>query len=252
MKRGLTAYIPVRNGLALDYCWRESARSLLEVADELILCDSDSTDGTRDAMEGMAARDERVKAINRPWPDPHGDGQFLPKWLNYIRGHASYDMQLTMDADELIGPESHVEILRAVSRRECRFFHRYNFWRDAQHLIPAGYVCGVDVVRLAPTELWMVSDEAAPADMTVIDRARHGSGLNVYHYGFLRRPESFFAKSKVMQEAVCHDYDKRLVRAEATGVPWWSLIHEDLALDTFRGVHPPQIHGWLKERGYHE
>ncbi len=41
----------IRNGDSLGYCWREAATSLLPVVDELILCDSDSNDGTREAMD---------------------------------------------------------------------------------------------------------------------------------------------------------------------------------------------------------
>ena len=250
MKHGLTGYIPVRNGLSLDYCWIEAARSLLPVVDELILCDSDSTDGTREAIEALSVVEGKIRVMNRPWPDPHKDGQFLPKWLNFIRESAQFDMQITLDADELIGVESHALIRAAVEVGGCRYFDRWNFWRDAQHTIPRGYICGWRVARLAPTALWMVSDEPDPRDMEVHSRAKWVEGLNVYHYGFLRRPAAFFAKSKVMHEAVLGTYDPRLTEAEATGAPWWSLIHGDLKLDEFKGEHPAAIHEWLRARGY--
>ena len=67
-QEGLSGYIPVRDGNSLDYCWREAAMSLLPIVDELILCDSDSTDGTRKDMDDWAAVNSKIRVVNYPWP----------------------------------------------------------------------------------------------------------------------------------------------------------------------------------------
>jgi glycosyltransferase involved in cell wall biosynthesis len=46
----LAGILCIRNGLKLDYCFREAGQSLLGVCDEVVICDSDSDDGTRQIM----------------------------------------------------------------------------------------------------------------------------------------------------------------------------------------------------------
>lgn len=251
--RGLSGYVPVRNGQILDYCWRLAVESLLPVCDEVVICDSDSEDGTRQAADEWAASDQRIRVVNYPWPSPKGDCWMLVKWLNFARRQLRYDMQITLDADEVLHPDSHSEIRRAVADRGCRVFRRHNFWKSPDLLVPDGYVCGRHVVRLGPTEHPMVSDNAeAPPEPELIRRfaTRHPS-LQIMHYGFLRRQDAFFAKSKIMQPAVCGTYDPRLVEAETTGQPWYTLSNANMKLERFTGTHPEIIKGWLRERGHH-
>jgi hypothetical protein len=267
LKRGLSGYIPVRNGIRLDYCWTEAAESLLPVCDELILCDSDSTDGTREFMEDWAKRDPKIRVINRPWPElptfaewkadkmrPPSDALMLVKWLNWIRQHCRYDMQITTDADEVLDDRCHQKIRRAVELREARWFRRLNFWQDAQHLVPDGHVCGSNVVRLGPTELEMVSDEPRPGgEPPIRERAVMESGLTFFHYGFLRKQDAFFEKAKVMHLALHSSYDPRLLEAELSGKPWFELSRwpDNIPLATYHdGYHPGCARAWLRARGY--
>lgn len=267
LQRGLSGYIPVRNGDRLDYCWREAAESLLPICDELILCDSDSTDGTRETMDAWAARNPKIRVLNRPWPvlptfeqwqhdmpRPPSDPMMLIKWLNWIREHCHYDMQITTDADEVLDPRSYPAIREAVKERGCRYFRRLNFWQDAQHLIPDGHVCGTNVARLGPTELPMCSDEPRPdGEPEIRKRATFDDSLRFFHYGFLRKPAAFFEKAKVMHLALHSSYDPRLVEAERTGQPWYQLSKwpDEIPLVTYGdSYHPPQAIEWLRFRGY--
>lgn len=259
----LSAYLPVRNGYALDYCWEEAGRSLLDVADELILCDSDSTDGTRAAMIEWAARDPRVRVINYPWPTlptyetvagklpgPPGQPRMLIKWLNFCREHCRYPMQITTDADEVLHPDSYPAICEAVERMECRWFHRLNFWRDHRHITQDGKVVGCHVARLGPTAFEMCSDEPRyEGEPLIRQRATRDPRLRFFHYGFIRRTDAFYAKSKVMQPALCNSYDERLERAERENVSWFDTTDVGDLLP-FNDEHPPVMHDWLNARGY--
>lgn len=269
LKRGLSAYLPVRNGQKLDYCWQAAAESLLPICDELILCDSDSTDGTREMMDAWSAREPKIRVLNRPWPvfptfdqwrtsdetRPPSDPLLLVKWLNWIRAHCRFDMQLTTDADEVLDPRGYPAIREAVQEHGCRWFKRLNFWKDSQHLVPDGHVCGTNVARLGPTELEMVSDEPRPdGEPEIRKRAQFDDSLRFFHYGFLRRQESFFEKAKVMHLALHNTYDPRLVESENTGQPWYELSKwpDSIPLVTYGGdnYHPPMALSWLRERGY--
>lgn len=264
MKRGLSAYLPVRNGELLDYPWRSVAESLLGVADELIYCDSDSTDETRAIMLAHAARDKRVRVINWPWPvvptpdsvaakqaGPPGKPRLLIEWLNYCRGFCQFDMQITSDADEILCPKSYPRIREAVYNRECLYFFRLHFWRDHRHITQNDKVCGSYVARCGPTELEMVSDEMRPeGEPPIRERAIKHPSLRFFHAGFIRRPQAFYAKSKVVQAALHNTYDPRLTEAEATGKNWCDLTEVGQLIPYTADDWPEVAWPWLREHGY--
>jgi glycosyltransferase involved in cell wall biosynthesis len=253
----LSGYIPGRDVIKLDYPFFEAAASLLPVCDELILCDSDSTDGTREAMEKFAAEvpepfKGRVRVINRPWEDPVGDRMMLIKWLNWIRPHCKYSMQLTTDADEVLCPKAYPAIREAVAEGGCRYFRRLNFWRDHRHLAPEGRVVGEYVARLGPTAYEMCSDEQRPdGEPEIRKKAQFDDRLRFFHYGFIRRKQAFIDKTRVVQRAILNDLDQRIVSTEGTDRNWVDNI--DLGrplIDYPYRDHPPCAHAWLKQNGW--
>jgi len=262
--RGISAYLPVRNGTALDYSWRSAGESLLGVADELILCDSDSTDDTRAQMDGWAARDPRVRVINWPWPvvptpegvaasaaGPPGRPLLLIEWLNYCRKFCRYDMQLTTDADEILCPKSFPRIREAAAKRECLWFYRMHFWRDHRRVTQDDKVVGSYVARFGPTELEMVSDEMRPDGEPLIrQRAVKHPSLRFFHTGFIRRPKEFFAKSRVVQAALHNTMDPRLIEAEKTNVSWFDLTEVGELVPYGQRDWPEVAWPWLREHGY--
>lgn len=265
---GLSGYIPVRDGDSLDYSWREAAMSLLPICDELILCDSDSTDGTRQEMDEWAKVNSKLRIINYPWPrlptpdeverdDPHrpkGDPRMLIAWLEFCRRHCSHRFQITLDADEVLSPRAYPEIQRAMKDGIPRWFSRVNFWGSPFKEAPHGSVCGEKVARFAPTDMEMCSDEPRPEGEPEIRlKAIDGPDLKIFHLGFLRKQDAFLKKSRVMQGILHNCYDPRLREAEKTGKSWvelspfppgWALLdypHRDW---------PDYVTSWLKERGY--
>lgn len=250
MKRGLSGYIPIRDMLRLDYCADEVIVSMLPVCDELILCDSDSTDGTTEHLHEWARRDNRIRVINWPWPDPVGKSRMLVDWLNFAREHCEYDVQITSDADEVLCPGGYEAIREAVAEGGARWFQRLSFWKDTRHVVPDGHVCGSFVARLGPTELMMVSDEPRPeGDPEIRLCAEFDTRLRFFHYGFLRRQEAFFAKSKVVQRALHNTYDDRLRDAEAAGEDWTIGSTPFELVEYAHNDHPECAREWLRERG---
>lgn len=248
--RKLSAYVCVRNNFRLGYCVEAAIQSLLPVCDELVVCDSDSDDGTKDYLADVKATDARIRVINYPWRNPHGSATWWTEWLNYARAHLSHEMQLTLDADEVLDPMAHDEIKRAVSSGGSRWFHRLNFWKDPQHLVPDGHVCGIRVARLGPSRFHMPSDEPHPEGEPEIRLfAKDHAALRIFHYGFLRRRECFFAKSKVVHGAFTGGYDPRLQEAEDTGGNWQGKVL-DVPLDAYDGPHPECARAWLAAQGH--
>jgi glycosyltransferase involved in cell wall biosynthesis len=260
---GLSGYIIVRDAIKGDYPVVEAARSLLPICNEVLICDCESSDGTLETLTRFAATDVKIRIVTMPWPKlptyeewksdaprPPNDNHFWPKLINEVRPLLRYQYQLHLDADEVLFPCAHEEVQRCMDEKGVRYLKRLNFWQDASHMVPDGWVCGTYVAKLGPTELWMPSDEHHPEkepEMRV--RATKHDSLLIGHYGFIRKQDGFFAKSKTMQPAVIGNYDSRLEQAEKTGQNWWEVSTFPAALVPYEGEHPEVILPWLRERG---
>lgn len=251
MSLTLGGNICIRQGFELDYCWEQAARSLLPVVDELVLCDADSTDGTRERIEAWAKVEPKITVVNWPWKDPVGDTQAWPEWINYARQHLSTDMHIQLDADELVHEEDYELIRNGRDAKSTLFFQRLNFWRDSKHLIPEGHCCGTKVLRMAPTNMPIPSDYPyGPAADTMAQAVT--SAIRVFHYGFLRHREQFFKKARVVQKMWVNSFDPRLEAAEKYEGHWSTMpgvTGWESNLVDYHGSHPSVIHQWLRERG---
>lgn len=251
MKSGISGYVPVRDVIKLDYCAALSVESLLPICSEVVVSDGESTDGTFEFFTEWSKREPKIRVITYPWPDPVGDLNMLKKWLNWTRNHLEYRSQITMDADEVLSPKSYSLISKLAEENKCAWMKRHNFWGSPYFIAPLGTVCGEEVVRLGPTEYEMVSDGFEIPEPPIRQEAGHYlDELEIFHYGFIRKREAFFAKSRVVQRAILNTHDARLAKAEAEGIDWVPLCPFEKPLIPFEGKHPMIMKGWLEERGF--
>lgn len=257
MKKGLSGYLIVRNGLSLDYCFEVAIASLLPICNEVVVCDSDSTDGTLEHLQEMQKSEPKIRIVNYPWRDPVGDVSWLTTWMNHARQYLEYDTQLYLDADEVLHPSSYPLLQRNISKGTCFWFHRLNFWRDHRTLVPIGHCCSHEVARFGPTSLWQPSDEihcegqhpGPEPEMRL--RAKKNPNLVIFHFGFIRKREAFFKKAKVVLKGLLGTYDDRLVAAEADpSKPWEDFALFPAPMGRYDGTYPPVAHQWLRERGF--
>lgn len=253
----ISGYICASSAVSLDYSLRESALSLIPVCDELVLSIGPSTDGTREIAEQLAREDSRVRILDYPHPMPVRNIRWWVEWLNWTRMRLNHEMQLTLDADEVLHPSSYETIRAAAAKGECRWLHRDNLWGDVRHLAPHGRVCGEQVVRLAPTELFMCSDEPHPDGEPEYEiRMRAGwppcatEEMRIIHLGFLRKPAAFFGKVRAVNGAFFGGYDDRLQRAEDEGVHWSTYCDFDIPLLDYDREIPEVAREWLRARGH--
>jgi hypothetical protein len=252
---GLGGWVAVRNGDELDYSWREAVESLLPICEQVVICDSDSTDGTKEAMQRMADKEPRIKLVNYPWPNPKGESHhWFLKWLEFCKSSLATKHYIYLDADEVLSdtPECHQAIREAVEKGKCLAVDRLNFWRDAKSLIPEGHCCGKWCVRCAPTSYEVTSDEPNhKGDKRVVDEAIREPRVQIFHLGFLRKTDSFYKKARVVLEGWFARFDYRLEKAEKEDKPLWESECEftDL-LVPFAGYMPDAVQRWLVDRGH--
>lgn len=248
----LAGLLTIRNGLSLDYSWKEAGESLLGVCDELVINDVASTDGTWQSIEAWASREPRITLVQTEWTDPKGTDQWWPEVLNRTRQHAKSQMILHLDADEVLGESQYIDVRWAADRGKPLFFKRLNFWKDPQHLIPEGHCCGTKVLRMAPKNMPIPSDYPyGPAEETM--KLAEESNIRIYHYGFLRRRDAFFQKARAVQRIWADTFDPRLAEAEKAQGNW--MANEIVApwvkdVTEYHGSHPKIIHAWLRDRNY--
>lgn len=249
----------IRNGTAYDFCWQEAVRSLLPVCDEVVVCEAQSTDDTRQILNEWAKTEPKIKVCEYAWPDPKGDIDFWVKWLNFGREHLRSHYHFQLDADEVLHENSYDELRRGAEKPDTVLMcDRFNFYKDAQHLIPPGHCCSHKVNRFAPAHYFMSSDgqHETPVNRqgAILGHLAAPSTIQICHYGFLRYPKAFFDKARALQGAFFNSYDERLARAEPEGDEWMTRIQGVDWIDhltPFTGTHPEIIKPWLAERGYH-
>jgi glycosyltransferase involved in cell wall biosynthesis len=253
LKPGVSGFVCVRNALQLDYPVSLAVLSLIPHCDEVIVCDSDSDDGTTEALKTIALIGPKTRYLNRPWNQPHAQIDWWVQWLNWTREQCQYDRYLYLDADEVLSGSGEFD------RDKSYWVRRNNFWRDAHHTVPPGRCCADWVVRYGPTDMTACSDEMYGDDPNMLHApepevrkiaVRHPT-REIMHYGFLRKREALFRKVET-----CIRYwfggsqDSRLIEAEKhPDVHWTTFCQFDQPLIPFTGSHPEIAREWLKERG---
>lgn len=250
----------VRQGNSLDYCWRECISSLLPVCETVTISDGESTDGTLEEIRAWMEREPKLRLHIYPWPNPTGDIEFWVRWLNACREQIREPFQLQLDADEVLSEQSYPlieEFKRTTNPGDMIALrcHRYNFWQDHKHLIPHGVCCGHYVVRVAPTSVWLPSDGVHPKGAEA-HRIAKDSQIEIFHYGFLRKREAYFEKSRQLHTMFFGGMtDQRMIEAENCDGNWMRKIENvewNNRLLDFKSEHPLIARKWLADRGYAE
>lgn len=250
---GLSAFSVCKNPLSLDYAVVEMINSCLPVADEVVIGEMGSTDGSREMLDEWSEREPRIRIVDiKDWTLCRGDMKWFTNSLNDCRQHLKYSMMLELDMDEVLSdhPETHAAVRHAVAHTNAYAFNRLNFV-TANQLIPEGECCGKWVTRIGPSHLFMPSDEPhSRGEIHLLDMATLNPAGVIYHLGFLRERSAFFAKAKVVLGAFFNEYDTRLATAEQEGThpfekfPWWNR------LVPYNGYYPEAVKKWMEARGY--
>lgn len=252
--KGISGFTLGKDCLRLDYPIDLAVASLLPVCDEVIIGDMGSVDGTLDMLQEIARREPKVRVVDiHDWTTHRSDKNWWTGALNETREHCKFSTALQLDADEVLSDDAETRRMIEHTRDHANaiLLDRLNFARDATSIIPEGECCGRWVMRCGPSHLWWPSDEPHPrGEVHILDMANYAPNTFIFHLGFLRKSEAFYAKAKVVLNAFFGEYDTRLQQAEFEGVaplskfPWWNRLTK------YNGRYPDSVRKWMTERGY--
>jgi len=214
----------------------------------------ESDDGSWEDLQDFGKTDSRLRIVRQPWGNPHNQPTWWVEALNYARtafvDHTDWLIQL--DADEILADNAATAIRMTTESGFPGLFKRYNFWQDTKHLVPDNRCCGEMVARMGPAHLWLPSDEPHPLhEPHLRQTAQFIGGLEIYHFGFLRKPEAFVKKSEVVQNAFFGSCDSRILAYKDKQTDWRTHDYFDgLALRNHIGPMPRPARQWLIDRGY--
>lgn len=248
-----SGYTIVHNAVKGDYCIVECIRSLIPCCDEVVVGEAASDDGTAELLRDTFATEPKVRIVAQPWTQPVRDIRWFVNWINQTRTLLKHENQLMLDADEVLDERAYPIIQDAARTGKALWFERINYIKDCRTVIGHGETCGHLVVRFGPTAMWMPSDEPYESPDQEPEIRKVATFIDpppiLHHFGFLRRNEAMFEKTRVNLTGFFGDLDQRLVQAEAEGKHWQHYAKHKLPYLTYNGPQPAHCMEWLRERG---
>lgn len=235
------------NVFEYDYTPLAALSSLLSVCDEVVFLDAGSTDDTAAWVNSFS--NENLKIVSAPW-NPCAMGTWLSDLTNEAKSHLNTKIHLSLQSDEVLHEDDFSMIKNHAERGGKYSFERLNFWLDNRHRLKDNVKVGSRIVRMAPIDVPSVGDAQSlePSDYEV-------SPMRIFHYGFIRNPEAFVAKSRPMQQAFFNTNDPILDAVEKEGLrALGDKKHETAVpmedLIPYKGSHPRSVWPWLRKNGY--
>lgn len=233
----ISAFTYVRNSITLGYPIVQSIKSLLPLVDEYIAVVGDSTDGTREAIEGIG--DNKIKIIDTIWDDDlRKGGKIFAQQANIGFDAASKDSNwlFHLQADEIIH-ENDLNIIKqslqldlSNERVEGFLLKFINFFGDYDHYCPSRrfHQREIRIVRNDPHIRSYKDSMGFRKFIDPYDVNEKGTKLRVrqieatvYHYSWVKPPKKQKAKQiafgkrynptdnfiKEFEEKYCDEHD---------------------------------------------
>lgn len=197
----------LKDGVRLDYCFREAIRSALPLCDEYLVVLGRSEDGTREAIEEID--DPRIRIVDTEWSSLVQPRQALLAQqtnlgLHLARGYWVLNMQAAeaLHEDSVPRLRNLLEEARARPEVEAVLMQRRTFYADAWHRVwvyPEAFKFVARIVR-PHIGIHAIRDAMSVA---VFDRwSTRGrrprvldSGEDLFRYAFVHTPAGLAARS---------------------------------------------------------
>ena len=239
----VSAFTFIKNGQILGYPFIQSIQSILPIVDEFIINVGESEDDTLALVKSIA--NSKIRIIESKWNETMQDRGYVygqqkmiaqynctGDWAFYIEGDEVYhenDLEQIRESMKMHLNDPNVEALA---------FNFYHFYGNANSFLdsPGWYRSEVRIIKnsiraYAPDGLfWLVLKSNKKGRYP---RAKH-TGVNCYHYGWVRSEEQMNLKSYKVQKY----WGKEPVKVDYSQMDQ-SIIKE------FQGSHPDIVKDWL-------
>ena len=235
----------VRNGFNYGVPFLEAFQSILPVCDEFVIAVGDSTDGTREAIEGLGS--EKIKIIDTVWDmGINKAGAIFAQQSNIALDGITGDWAFHIQADEVISEKDLPKIKKALDDNDANkkvegfilpFLH---FWGGYDHIRTSRRIHRHEV-RLFRNHLGVRSYKDSQgfrkysSKDAYLEGHEQGKKLTVklidapiYHYNGIRPPATFSQKSEQMGR---HYQSEKPAKHEATP----DVVDR---VEKFTGTHP--------------
>lgn len=242
----------IRNAIQWDYNVCESIECLLELCDEVFVCDAGSDDGTLSMiLERFSEHPKFFFLALSPseWEEQKGS-QKLAYFTNKAIEYLTTDWNINLQADEIIHESSFPWIRQAINegKHESYLCKRINLWGDCNHYVDVPQErkpCSDVVLRLAKTKYRSAGDAESLETPECSDK--YIENIRIFHYGFVRKKEVMKGKIINMQEGVfaMDSHDSKLDNMQVFDSTAWFKGDD---LKPLTEPHPKYISEWIKTR----
>lgn len=203
----ISGFSIIRNAVLMDYPVVESIRSLLPLVDEMVVGVGQSDDGTKALIESIG--DPKLKVFDSFWdPARQKGGLILSEKTNEALARCENDWCLYLQADEVLHEKDYGTIRKSFDKAnqspqvEGLLFDYVHFY--GSHRVVAQsrrwYRREVRAIRkstgaqsVGDAQSFRVPDGGKGRKLQVIH-----SGAKVFHYGWVKPPESMRTKKKLL------------------------------------------------------
>ena len=239
----ISAFTFIKNGQILGYPFQQSIQSILPIVDEFVINLGESEDDTLSLIESISS--PKIRIIKSKWNDSMKNRGYVYGQQKMIaQFNCTGDWAFYIEADEIYHENDLSQIQSAMQKYlkdpsvEALVFDFYHFYGNANTYLdsPGWYRSEARIIKnsvrsYAPDGLfWVVLDQNKKGRYP---RAKH-TGVNCFHYGWVRSEEEMNLKSQKVQKY----WGKEYVKVDYTQIN--SMIFKE-----FKGSHPKIIQSWL-------
>ncbi len=206
-KPKISVYTFIKNAIRFDYPAVEAIRSILPIADEVIVNLGDSDDGTQGLLHKVFDGVEKVKFFDSIWETREKGTLFLRNQSNLAKDKCKNELALYLQSDEIYSEEDHDKILSAakvLSERQDLVGATFS-WRhfdgDFGSLNPDSYPAEVRLIK--KDQLESIGDAqsmgllaANKNNVMAFKDLLLETDVRVFHVGWSREPKKMLDKLK--------------------------------------------------------
>ncbi|SRR5574343_81722 len=246
MRLGGTLFI--RNGIEQDYHFVETIECMKDFADEIVICDAGSTDGTDEVLRTLEDRKTKVIYCTPEMWEEQKSQQKLSYFTNIAINALTTPWNFNLQGDEVLHESSFAAVRQAMEDgNDAYICKRVNLWGNSQHYLsvtPDRLPVGDYVIRLAKTHLQSMGD-AQSLDGAWIDK--FAEDIRIYHTGFVRDKRKHMVK---IENMMCNVFgwgmDEKL---KSMGGEFDPFVHFSLGdIKPITEPLPEYIQEWAKSR----